>query len=87
MAWWISLVSVSRNCWPGLTSDSGSRAGIAACAANAASSAFSAVWTSVLMNHPGFRYFCGGSSTVRAPLINSSRCCGSVGEGSKSKCA
>ena len=42
-------LSVSRTCWPGLTSASGSRAGIAWCAASAASSAASAVWTSVLM--------------------------------------
>ena len=35
MAWWISLVSVSRTCWPGWTWASGSRAGIAWCAASA----------------------------------------------------
>src|SRR5574338_9061 len=49
MAWWISLVSVSSTCWPGWTWASGSRAGIAWCAASAASSAVSAAWVSALM--------------------------------------
>ena len=49
VAWWISLVSVSRTCWPGWTSASGRRAGRDWWAANAASRAVWAACTSALM--------------------------------------
>ena len=55
----------------------------------------SSTWTGTSIGKPSVRnvvrpergHFCGGSSRARASLINSSRCSGSVGDGSKSKCA